>query len=42
MVPVVCRATIGQVGNPEHELITIGKQDVNVTWALDLLFVVLL
>ena len=25
MVPVDCRATIGQVGNPEHELITIGK-----------------
>lgn len=25
MVPLVCRATIGQVGNPEHELITIGK-----------------
>ena len=25
MVPVVCRATIGQVGNLEHENITIGK-----------------
>ena len=25
MVPIECRATIGQVGNPEHELITIGK-----------------
>ena len=25
MVPIVCRATIGQVGNIDHELITIGK-----------------
>ena len=25
MVPVVCRATIGQVGNTEHNLINIGK-----------------
>lgn len=25
MLPLDCRATIGQVGNPEHELITIGK-----------------
>ncbi len=25
MVPIICRATIGQVGNEEHELITIGK-----------------
>ncbi|NLP35213.1 MAG: 50S ribosomal protein L2 [Clostridiales bacterium] len=25
MVPIVCRATIGQVGNVDHELITIGK-----------------
>ncbi len=25
MVPLDCRATIGQVGNLEHELITIGK-----------------
>lgn len=25
MVPIDCRATIGQVGNPDHELITIGK-----------------
>ena len=25
MVPVVCRATIGQVGNIEHDLINIGK-----------------
>lgn len=25
MVPITCRATIGQVGNIEHELITIGK-----------------
>ena len=25
MVPVICRATIGQVGNPDHELVTIGK-----------------
>ena len=25
LVPVFCRATIGQVGNPDHELINIGK-----------------
>lgn len=25
MVPINCRATIGQVGNPDHELINIGK-----------------
>ena len=25
MVPVICRATVGQVGNPDHELVTIGK-----------------
>ena len=25
MLPIDCRATIGQVGNPEHELITLGK-----------------
>ena len=25
MVPVVCRATIGQVGNIEHDLVNIGK-----------------
>jgi large subunit ribosomal protein L2 len=25
LVPIVCRATIGQVGNIDHELITIGK-----------------
>ena len=25
MVPVECRATIGQVGNIEHELVNVGK-----------------
>ena len=25
MLPIDCKATIGQVGNPDHELITIGK-----------------
>ena len=25
LLPIDCRATIGQVGNPEHELITVGK-----------------
>ena len=25
MVPIICRATIGQVGNIDHELINIGK-----------------
>ncbi len=25
MVPIICRATIGQVGNIEHELVNIGK-----------------
>lgn len=25
MVPIICRATIGQVGNQDHELINIGK-----------------
>ena len=25
MVPIVCRASIGQVGNTEHNLVNIGK-----------------
>ena len=25
MVPIICRATIGQVGNIDHELVTVGK-----------------
>ncbi|WP_066712914.1 50S ribosomal protein L2 [Clostridium sp. Marseille-P299] len=25
MVPIICRATLGQVGNADHELITVGK-----------------
>ena len=25
MVPIICRATIGQVGNADHELVNIGK-----------------
>ena len=25
LVPIICRATVGQVGNPDHELINIGK-----------------
>jgi large subunit ribosomal protein L2 len=25
MVEVTCRATVGEVGNPEHELISLGK-----------------
>ena len=25
MVPIICRATIGQVGNAEHELVNVGK-----------------
>jgi large subunit ribosomal protein L2 len=25
LVPVICRATVGQVGNADHELINIGK-----------------
>ena len=29
LLPIDCRATIGQVGNPEHELITIGKAGRN-------------
>ncbi len=29
LVPIVCRATIGQVGNIDHELINIGKAGIN-------------
>ena len=25
LVPIICRATVGQVGNPDHELVNIGK-----------------
>ncbi len=25
LIPAVCKATIGQVGNPEHEIISVGK-----------------
>jgi large subunit ribosomal protein L2 len=25
LIPVVCKATIGQVGNVEHEIISVGK-----------------
>ena len=41
MVPIICRATVGQVGNIEHGLVNIGKKpDVSVTWASDQQFVV--
>ena len=40
MVPIVCRASVGIVGNGDHNLINIGKADVNVTCVSDLLFVV--
>ena len=37
MVPIICRATIGVVGNGEHSLINIGKAGRNAsTWASDL------
>ena len=35
MVPLVCRASIGVVGNGDHNLVNIGKADVNVTWESD-------
>ena len=41
MVPIVCRASIGQVGNTEHNLVNIVKQDVNVIWVSAQQFVVL-
>ena len=40
MVPIICRATIGTVGNIEHGLVNIGKAGLSVTWVLDLQFVV--
>ena len=42
MVPLNCRATIGQVGTSNMTLSTLVKQDVNVTWESVLQFVVLL
>ena len=42
MVPIVCRASIGVIGNGDHNLINMVKQDVNVTWDSDQQFVVLL
>ncbi len=43
MVPLNCRATVGVVGNGDHNLINIGKkQDVSVTWVSAQQFVVLL
>ena len=33
LVPVGCRATIGQVGNVEHEIINVGKRARPATWA---------
>ena len=33
MVPIECRASIGVVGNGDHNLINIGKADANATWA---------
>jgi len=35
-----CRATIGAVGNEDHELVNIGKPEELDTWELDLQFVV--
>ena len=32
MVPIICRATIGVVGNGDHNLINIGKLVESVTW----------
>ena len=32
MVPIICRASVGVVGNGEHNLINVGKADVNVIW----------
>jgi large subunit ribosomal protein L2 len=42
MVPIICRASIGVVGNGDHNLLTLVKPDVNVTWVSDLQYVVLL
>ena len=42
MVPFNGRATIGEVGNGEHELIKSVRLDVSVIWVSDLQFVVLL
>ncbi len=32
IVPIVCKATIGSVGNQEHEIVKIGKPEENVIW----------
>ena len=42
MVPINCRATVGVVGNGDHNLLTLVKQDVSVTWVSAQQFVVLL
>ena len=33
MVPLKCRATIGVIGNGDHNLVNIGKAGRNVIWA---------
>ena len=40
MVPINCRASIGVVGNGEHNLVNIGKPEENVTWVSARLYVV--
>ena len=40
MVPIVCRATIGVVGNGDHNLIRSVKQAVNAIWASALQYAV--
>ena len=43
LVPIVCRATIGTVGNVEHGLVNIGKAGRKRKYGVsDLQFVVLL
>ena len=37
MVPIICRASIGVVGNGDHSLINVGKAGRSVTWVSDLL-----
>ena len=34
MVPIVCRATVGVIGNGDHNLINIGKAGRKRTWVI--------
>ena len=40
MIALNCKATVGTVGNSDHENVNLGKAGENVTWVSDLRFAV--